>query len=489
MIADAREKPVAGPATGSVLVAERARATVVLRLVGMNAPALALFGLVPALVALAEGAWMVALALAPGVGAALLLWVVARLTRCDEPRPIEGLVSVALSFLLACLAIAPGFHALGMSPVDALFEAVSGVTTTGLSLAKGPADWPLAGHVLRAWSQWLGGFAFIAVALALVIGRGTIARQIGSAEGLAEERASSTRLRAARLLAAYVVFTLMAVAALVPLACDPVEGLLVALAAVSTGGFSPRADSLAGESVWFQSATAVAIFLGALSLARLWSVRSGLGPLVRDGEVRVFALFILFTLAAVLMIEWPRDLVAPRDVAFAVVSAHTTAGFSTGPTSDLAPASLIVLAAAMAVGGCLGSTAGGLKVFRFAFLLSAARLALLRTRIPESAQSYLRVFGRKTAGGEGTNVMGLVVLYIASLVAVWLLLVVAGVAPMASFFASVSALSGVGLSAGGIAASLPDVAKAGLCVAMLLGRLEFLALIALAAPGTWLRRG
>lgn len=467
------------------MVAQVARPAAVFRLTCVNAPALALLCIVPAVAAGAEGEWKLASSLLPGSAVALLLWFFGRRSKDLQPKKIEVLVPVALSFVLAILLVSPAFVALGMPPVDALFEATSGITTTGLSLADGRADWPLSGHFLRAWMQWLGGFAFVAVALAVVIGRGVAARRLGAAEGIMDDRKTATARRARQLLGAYLLFTALAIVLLALLDERPLEGVLIAMSAVSTGGFAPEAASLAEKSLAMQGATLAVCGLGAIPLGVLWAARRAPGTLLREPEVRIFAALLVFVAAAVVMVETQRGAQTPGNAAFLALSAQATAGFTNSAVTELSPASMMILVFAMAIGGCLGSTAGGIKVFRFGFVASATRLTLLRTRTSYRAKTYLRLFGRKTDPREGTDIMGLLALYLLSAALVWLIMILSGVAAVPALFDSVSALSGVGLSAGAVSGDLPVAAKLALSAAMLLGRLEFLAVLALFNPGTW----
>ncbi|MEM7508436.1 MAG: potassium transporter TrkG [Pseudomonadota bacterium] len=467
---------------GDTILAERARPAIVLHLLCVNGIALVALGFVPVVVAAVEGAWPMAKALLPGLLiSSAMAWYALRKPLPSNIRKVEGLVSVAASFLVATLFVTPGFLALGLAPVDALFEAASAFTTTGLSTVASTDAWPYAGHLLRAWVQWVGGFAFLAAALSLVVGKGLLARRLGAAEGISEGIAASTQTRARQLLAAYIVVTAVAIALLALIAERPEIGLLIALSGVSTGGFAPMADSLASTGAAMQVASALACLLGATSLGLLWqAARGNVNALRTDPELKALLLIIAGAAALLMLIE--RD---AGGALFTVVSAATTAGYSTVSVADYSVSGQLIVIVVMMVGGCTGSTAGGLKVFRVLFLGAAMRLTLLRTRTPSSAETYLRLFGRKTDAAEGTDILGLVVIYVVTAVIVWGILLSSGAGPLPALFETISALSTVGLSAGVTAEELATGAKLALTAAMLLGRLEFLAMIALLSYGTW----
>lgn len=134
-----------------------ARAPVVALMLAKHAPVFVILCAPPAIWAVAEGQAILALALAiPATFAALVFLAVARRPLPDDLRGVEAIVTIALVFGMSAVFVTPAFMALGMPVVDALFEAVSGATTTGLSVAFNPDAWPFAGHFLRAWVQWCG---------------------------------------------------------------------------------------------------------------------------------------------------------------------------------------------------------------------------------------------------------------------------------------------------------------------------------------------
>ncbi len=482
-------RPAPGP-NQVALVAQRARPGVVLGLLALHGPAIALFTAVPALAALADGAWLLATALGLASVPPLMAYAHRRLNGpVGPPRRVEALVTVAAAFVLAIALTVPGFLALGLSPVDAVFEATSAVTTTGLSVAD-TADWPPTAHLFRAWLQWAGGFAFAVLALALIVAPGATARRLGLVEKPGEGLTGSTRARARQVLAAYVALSVAAGLACAVAAADAFEGALIALAAVSTGGFAPAPTSLSGSGLALQVVAVTAMLAGAISMtlyAQAW--RDGPARALADPELRLLLTLLAAAAAGVILVEALRTEggVGPWDALVSTVSAQTTAGFSTRPMADLAPASQILLVVVMVIGGSIGATAGGIKIFRAAFAASAARTAFARSRAARGAVMPLRVFGRKTSAEEGADVFALCAVYAATALGLWALLAAYGHPPLAALFDTVSALSTVGLSMGVAGPGLAPELKLALCLAMLLGRLEFLAVLVLLCPATWYR--
>lgn len=471
------------------ITTQRARPAVVAQLLAMHGVALALATGLPAAAAAVDGEYRLMAVLALASLPPMIAFVLSRRAgACAEPRKIEALVAVAAAFLLASLLATPAFIVLGADPVSAWFEAVSAITTTGLSVVGSTEAWPASAHFLRAWLQWAGGFAFAALALAIVLGPGVVSLRLGLVERPGENILGSTRFRARSVLVAYVVLSVAAVSLCAAIAANPLDGVVVALAAISTGGFAPEDDSLAGVGAMLQAAVVVVVLAGAVSMtlyAQAW--RSGFRKVAGDKELALLLLLCVAGSLGVIVIEMMRDGgIAAWDSVFTVISAQSTAGFSTIAIASHAPATLILLIGLMAIGGSIGSTAGGIKIFRASFAAAAAQKSITRTALSPNALSALRVHGEQTEPHDGTDVFALIVIYFVAVFALWLATVATGFDPLFALFDTVSAFSTVGLSSGVVGADLPGWLKLGFIAAMLLGRLEFLAFLALIRPRTWL---
>lgn len=490
---------VAGPAPrprvgGAQVVGLRARPGRVLRMLVALGPAYAaLFG-PPAAAAALEGETLLALATAAPAGLALAAWAVGVLWMAppQDLRGVEALALVALAFSLACALAAPAFLALGMAPVDAGFEAVSAITTTGLTVATGAADWPVSGHFLRAWLQWVAGLAFVAGALALIVGPGVVARRLAAAGMNGDgDWLTSTRGRARGMLAVYVALTLLGGAGAAALASTPLEGALLTLTAAATGGFSPDAGSLAGEGRALQAVIMTVCVLGAVSFPMMLAALrgGGLTRLWRDPALRLMACLLAGGVAVVALAGDWRAAATWADAAVMASSALSTAGFSSVDAGAMPAAALAALTALMVVGGDVGSTAGGLKATRLVVALAALRLTVARTRTPPGAVTHLRAMDQRFHTDELAAIAALTLVYAGCAFALWLGFLLADVPALPALFDTVSALSTVGLSAGAITAETPAWLKAGAMAAMLLGRVEFFALIALFSPHVWIGGG
>ncbi len=470
----------------------RARPAVVIKALAQQAVILLAVVLPPLGAALAYGEWALALSLLPQ---SIALTVIACFYRTSafpqDLRRIEAFVVFALIFIIASLLVAPPFMVLGMPLIGALFEAVSGITSTGLSVAAGSESWPVPGHMLRGWIQWCGGFAIAFAGLAVFAGSSGASLSMGGTNIADRDNLSSVKVQARQVLMSYGVLTLVAVCLCLLVIPSWWEAVCVALAAVSTGGFTPRADSLASYTPLAQGVVIAICIAAAVSLifyVQIWrdGLRTALGKSHVLGTLGLMAGGVVVYVCIDIAVNRPG---AGEVYAGALnfLSGFSTAGFSVNEVSGHV-ALLPLLLLAMLIGGDVGSTAGGIKVARVVVLVQMVRLSVQRVRVPSSAVTYLRDGDDKVDVDRVIAVTALLVTYLVTMLLCWIVFLASGVAPLAGLFDVVSALSTVGLSQGVTGPDLAVHLKITLVAAMMLGRLEFIALIVLCLPGTWLKR-
>lgn len=408
-------------------------------------------------------------------------------------QPNEALVLSALVFLAASVAQAWPMTAAGLTPSDAFFESVSAVTTTGLSTIISVSEKSRTLLFARAWSQWVGGLGIVVLSVALLFRPGKAAQRLMALEE-SDDILSSTYHHARRVLAVYVIMTITGFLGLVALGADGFPAITHALAAVSTGGFSSYDNSLAGfPNILARAGVTALSFAGAVSLSLYYVLpRQGWKALRKAVEVRsllaaglIATVLLALTMGFRSAMPWSEVF---REAPLMALSAQTTAGFSSVNVGDLNPASKLVLILSMIVGGTVGSTAGGMKIFRILIFLSILRMSIMRSRLAEHTVLEPRLGGARLESREIENALLLIVLFVAVIFLSWLPFLVMGYAPLDSLFDVVSATGTVGLSTGVTSSELPVLLKGILCADMLLGRLEIFAFLVLFAPGTWLGR-
>lgn len=470
-----------------------ARFGVVARILLRHAPIFAMLLLPPLISALAEGLRGLSIALGtPAVLAVAAGLAGRRVDLPDDLRRVEAMAALGLVFVIGIAVSVPAFMVLGLGPVDAIFEATSGITTTGLTMVPDTAGWPVTAHVLRAWLQWCGGLAIATAAAALLLEPGLPAQLIGSAGMENEDYLTSTRHHARQLLVVYVVLTLVGVAGCMALLPTLWEALVLPLAAVSTGGFAPRPDSLASYDLGAQLLIVGLSYAGSISLFTMILLgRRKFGTALRKTTL---PLYLGVTAGGLVAIGAWSLAVGDRDPVsdmLIYVSAQSTAGFSTGPVgggAGVGPAGLLLLMVAMVIGGDMGSTAGGLKLARVVSLVEMLRISLARVRMPPHAVVYLRHLGRRVKPEQIVAISAVFGLYAGSAGLLWFAFLATGAPALPALFDIVSALSTVGLGAGAVGPDIAPGLKLLTALAMLLGRLEFIVVIVMLSPRTWIMR-
>lgn len=466
------------------------RGRVVAKYLGQIALVLAALTAVPLGVALLDGELPMALRLLAVIavlGAAGGLG-----QRLPAPAHIqvnEALVITALAFGLTPLLMSYPLMAAGLGFEDALFEAVSAVTTTGLTTLETVAERSHAFLFTRAWMQWYGGLGIVVLSLALLAGHTAAARRLLEPEQAGESLATTTRLHARRMGLVYLLLSLGGLLLLLPLAPDPFSALTHVLSGVSTGGFSSLDNSLAGMSASAALLLTLLAACGALALPLYYFTAIHGWRQVREApELPLLAGLLLALIAALTLtfaaggMGWGEALGQGFLLGF---SAQTTTGFAALDTTALVPGIMALLLPAMAIGGSVGSTAGGIKLLRLLILWRLLRHTLRRSAMPAHAVAEPRLGGRRLEHEEIERALLLILLFVAVVLLSWLPFVLAGYPPLDALFEVVSACGTVGLSSGISHSDLPLGLKGILCFDMLAGRVEIVALLVVLFPGTW----
>jgi trk system potassium uptake protein TrkH len=404
-----------------------------------------------------------------------------------EPLSVqEGGVIVCLSWLLVVLFSTWPFIATeGLSFSQAVFESMSGWTTTGLSVV----DVEKAARTTLLWRstiQLLGGAGLAIIMMSAILGPTGVG--VSSAEGRSEQLVPNIKRSARLVLVMYVCYAAAGTLAYRLAGMTWFDAVNHAFAAISTGGFSTRSESIGyWDSPAIEAVSIPLMILGNLSFVTAWFFwRGQIRTVARNGEVRLFTLLVPLASAALFFLTstslYPYLGKSLRVAVFETVSALTTTGFSTVGYSNWNGFGLALLLGLMLIGGGTCSTAGGIKQFRIhllwrALVLEIRRLAAPRNAVLESTlwEGERRVFLNDEQVRQ-TSVF--VFLYLALFATGVLLLCSCGFSLEHSLFEFASALGTVGLSIGVTSPEMPGSALWAESLAMFLGRLEFLVVIA-----------
>jgi trk/ktr system potassium uptake protein len=426
----------------------------------------------------------------------LLLSAGLPLMRINAPAGLqtnEGLVISALVFILSPLVVTIPVMGVGLGFIDALFEAVSAFTTTGLSVVTDLQQQPRTFLFLRTYVQWIGGLGIVVLTIVLLLRPGIYLRKLVELDE-SEDIVGSTVLYARRILLIYMILTIISTAMIWIAGASFFNALTHAFSAVSTGGFSNFENSLAGfDSPLVAVSVISGCLFGALPFMLYFRIRGYLFLMIfQDIQVRAIVFFIL-GIGLLLTFVWVQE--AQMPVADALyhamlmtISAQTTAGFASFDTTQIGHQGLLVLMIAMFVGGSLGSTAGGVKLYRVLIFWQVLQHWLQKTTVTPHAVIEPHLANKTLEMDETNKALLIIMLYFLAVFLSWFAFMFSGYEPVVSLFEVVSAVGTVGLSSGVVSADLPVHLKLILCLDMLLGRLEFIALLVLVYPATWINR-
>jgi len=424
--------------------------------------------------------------------------VVAELTRRD------GFVVVALGWLSVSAFGALPYLLSGVirTPAAALFESVSGFTTTGASVLSDLEHLPRGILFWRSLTHFFGGMGVLVLCVAVLPLLGTGGMQIFRAEvtGPLKNRLTPRIASTAKLLWSLYVGLISVEAVLLRLGgLSWFDAWCHSVATVATGGFSTRTDSLAAfPSPFVQIVVTFFMLISGVnfSLHYLW-LRGAWGAHVRSSEFRVFlSTWALVCLAAVLWVSFAHGLAegmgrTAREVVFQVTSLMTTTGFVITDYDRWPNGLRLTLMLLVAVGGCAGSTSGGMKMVRIVVALKVVFREIRRAVLPSSVMQ-IKVDGEPVADDLLAGIVAVVLMYIT-------IAMVAGAAMTAftpnietAISSVITTLSGCGPGLGAVGpmltyAGIPAAGQLILCACMLLGRLEFFTLLVLFLPRFWRR--
>lgn len=414
----------------------------------------------------------------------------------------EGVLVVVGAWLLASLGGAVPYVVSGAipNPIDALFESSSGFTTTGASILLDIEAVPAAILLWRSMTQWLGGIGIVVLFVALLSELGPGARFLFKLEvpgPKAEILHAGVHHTAVALFRIYLVITSVQVGLMMLLGTSLFDALTHAFATVSTGGFSPYSDSVAhfGPAIQFLILCFMLIAGVNFSLYQTLATRRD-ATAFRDAELRVY--LVIFAIATSIVafdvwfvgqIEGPGR--ALLDAGFQIASVMTTTGFATADFDRWPGLSQIVLVGLMFIGGCAGSTAGGIKIIRLMIGLKVALREIHLTFSPNSVVAI--VAGDQIVPEESSrSVVALALLWIFGWGAGTVLLGIGGHDLVTASTAALATVSNIGPGLARVGpienfAFFAGWQKLVMVVLMWLGRLEFFALLALFLPRFWRR--
>jgi len=474
----------------------------ILPVIGMMLSTLAMLMIIPAIFDLVENdaSWIVF-----ALSAALTLFVGVALTlssRSDTFRLTirQAFLLTALSWVvLAVFAALPfRFQQLELSFTDAFFEAISGLTTTGATVLTGLDEAPSGLLLWRALLQWLGGIGIIVTAIAVLPALNIGGMQLFRMESSdpAEKALPRAAQVAAGIAVIYVALTLVWAVAYWGAGMNGLDASTHAMTTIATGGFSTSDLSIGKFNSWQIEVIAIFGMLGG-ALPFLLYLRTAQGKwnaLWQDTQVQWFISVVLIVVVVMTFWLWQADDILPlkalRMASFNVVSVITGTGYVTSDYSAWGAFALPVFFFLMFIGGCAGSTACGIKVFRFQVLYAAAWSQIQHLLQPHGV--FIPHYNRRPVSDEVViSVLSFFYVFFFTFTVLALGLSLTGLDFLTALSSAASAIANVGPALGPVSGpngtyqSMPDAAKWLLSAGMLLGRLELFTVIVLFSRSFW----
>jgi len=382
-------------------------------------------------------------------------------------------------------------------PVDAFFEAMSALTTTGSTVLVGLEELPKGLLLWRGLMQWIGGIGIIIVAMVFLpelrVGGMQIFRSVGfDTMGKILPRATEI---ASRISVIYLGLTLLCTLGYIATGLDAFDATVHAMTTIATGGMANSDESFAAFGGGTHYVASLFMILAALPFVRYVQLLAGQpAPLWRDSQVRTFLSILLVVVLILTFVLWYSDRVEGelgfRQALFNAISITTGTGYANANYMTWGSFAVMLFFIIGLIGGCAGSTACSIKVFRYQLLVASIRAQLQKIRSPHGVFTP-RFEGRAVSEDVLSSVMSFFMLFIVSLGILAVALGMTGLDFITSVSGAATALANVGPGLGpeigpaGNFGGLNDAAKWMLAFAMLIGRLELLAVYAILTVQFW----
>ncbi len=410
------------------------------------------------------------------------------------------MLTTGVWILASLFAALPFVFIQHISYSDAFFETMSGITTTGSTVLSGLDTMHPSILLWRSILQWLGGVGFIVMGVAILpfLNVGGMRLFQTESSDWSDKSASKTRRVALDILLVYISLTVCCFIGYRFAGMENFDAVNHAMTTISTGGYSTSDSSMGHFSKLAHWNAIVFMFLGGLPFLLLirGMQQKSFEPLWRDAQIQGFAKLVIccslsltFYLVFTDQFSWAD---AIRLSVFNVVSVITTTGFGLDDFISWGDFSVIIFSGLLFTGACSGSTAGGIKIFRFQIAFSLLKRQLMLLMHPHALfpQKYNN---RKVSDEILRSLVAFVIAYMTTIAVSTLLLTLFGSHSMVALSASITAVSNVGpglvesIGPSGNFAALPAPSKWVLSIGMLMGRLEILTVAVMLTRHFWRR--
>jgi len=433
-----------------------------------------------------------------------VLGVLGILATYRQPRDLKPrfmfVLTVSSWFIIAMLSALPFYLSdNNISAANAFFEGASGITTTGATVFSGLDSMDRDLLIWRSLLHWIGGIGIIGMFVAVLP-----FLRVGGMRLFATESSEWTDKALPRmktlsrgLLGVYLGFSILAVLTYWASGMTLFDAFNHGLSSISTGGFSTSDLSMGKFNDLILLETTLFMILGSIPFFLFVRELHGQrGVLFRDQQVRLFLTILLIVPALLILYRWAVSAVPFDPVSnyiatlFNVTSVVTTTGYASEDYTAWGPLAFVVFFFLMFVGGCSGSTAGGMKIFRFQLSVIVLREQLMRLLHPRAVLTR-NYNGRAVSDDIISSMIAYTFIFLLCLLVLTVSLASMQLDFITSLSGALTALTNVGPGLGDIIGPagnfgpLPDAAKWMLGVGMLMGRLEILSVVVVLSPAFW----
>ena len=418
--------------------------------------------------------------------------------KSSDIKSKEGFLIVVLFWLILSLFGSLPFildKDLSLSFVDALFESISGWTTTGATIIDDLENLSPSILIYRQMLQWLGGMGIVILALAILPMLGVGGMQLYKAEstGPIKDNKISPRIAetAKSLWRVYIGLTIACALLYFFAGMSIFDSVAHSFSTIAIGGFSTYNDSIGHfNSPIIEFVCIIFMLLAALNfILHFLAMKSGsIAIYFKDTEVRSFTFIIIIFLSLIYVFHLVNNSDIPlRHIIFQLISFITTSGFTSTSYESWPSFIVFTLLLVSFFGACAGSTGGGIKIIRIVLVLKLLKKGLLRTLHP-TAQVPVKINDQAISDEVASNIYDFIIFYILSYMILSFLLLIFGNDIVTSFSSVASCLNNLGPAVGDAAnsySSLSSSSKYVLSFTMILGRLEIYTLLIILTPYFW----
>lgn len=411
----------------------------------------------------------------------------------------DGYIVVSLAWISMGLIGSLPFYLSNSIPsfIDAVFESVSGFTTTGSSILTDIESLPKSILYWRSLAHWIGGMGIIVLVIAVLPSLKIAGYQLFSLElsGVSTEKIKPrTSDVAKRLWLIYFGLTFILILLLMGGEMNFFDSLCNSFGTIATGGFSPKNDSIGHYSSYSQYVIMLFMLLSGINFTlHYYFLKGNFRRILKDSELKAFIFLVLLVgtiITGILYFQQEMPLEKSfRDTFFQVISIITATGYATTDYLEWKEVAWILIFLLMFIGACVGSTGGGIKVIRHVVAFKSINRSFVKLLHPDAVKP-IRINGKVIEEGKVSSIISFIGIYLLIVIISTIIMSFLGLDGQSSIGSVLATIGGIGPGIGSVGpasnfAHIPEIGKIYLSLLMIIGRLEILTFLVLFTPYFW----